>query len=59
MGAKLSVKSNPHDFGSYLEVICRYDLLHPDASDYAMRCESELPEHWDSEALAKLGIIRS
>jgi hypothetical protein len=53
-GARLSVKSNPHDFGTYLSVICYYDDQIPAAADYAFRCESESPEHWDTQARQEL-----
>jgi hypothetical protein len=46
-GAHLSIKSNPHDFGSYLSVICQYDDQLPTSVEYAFRCESESPETWD------------
>ncbi len=53
-GASLSVKSNPHDFGSYLSVVCYY---HPEVeatADYAFHCERESPKTWDAEALTEL-----
>ena len=45
-GARLAIKSNPHDFGSYLEVVCYYDTDDADAEEYAFKCESDAPEHW-------------
>lgn len=53
-GAHLSVRSNPHDFGSYLSVTCSYDESHPASVDYAFRCESEGPEQWDEQARQEL-----
>src|SRR5580698_8473696 len=53
-GAHLSVKSNPHDFGSYLSVICSYDDRFPASVEYAFHCESESPEHWDDQARQQL-----
>ena len=53
-GAHLSVKSNPHDFGTYLSVICSYDPLIPSSMDYAFRCQGEAPEEWDEEARQEL-----
>jgi hypothetical protein len=53
-GAQLSIKRNPHDFGSYLSVICSYDDQYPSSADYAFRCESELPEQWDEQARQEL-----
>ena len=46
-GASLQVKSNPHDFGTYLSVICYYDDNDDEATQYAFRCESEGPARWD------------
>jgi hypothetical protein len=45
-GASLVVKSNPHDFGSYLEVAVRYDEDVPGALDYALKVEAEAPANW-------------
>lgn len=53
-GARLSVRSFPHDFGSYLEVICSYD---ESAADYAFRCESDAPSEWDDTAREQLHAI--
>ncbi len=49
-GAHLAVKSNPHDFGTYLSVVCYFDRENAAAADYAYRCESEGPEEWDTIA---------
>ncbi|MBA3753783.1 MAG: hypothetical protein H0X01_06550 [Nitrospira sp.] len=49
-GARLSIKSHPHDFGSYLTVICFFDPDNPVAADYAFRCESKGPQEWDEQA---------
>jgi hypothetical protein len=53
-GARLYVKSNPHDFGSYLEVECYFDDDNQASMDYAFRCEGEMPEWWDQAALDEL-----
>jgi hypothetical protein len=50
-GARLIVKSNPHDFGDYLSVACQFDPANEATVVYAYRCEREGPEEWD--ALAK------
>jgi hypothetical protein len=52
--ASLSIKSFPHDFGSYLEVICNYDDESETESEYNLKCIDETPSHWDNEALAEL-----
>lgn len=57
-GARLIIKSNPHDFGSYHEVVCCYESERNEEGDwdktpsfeYALRCESECPEYWDRVA---------
>jgi hypothetical protein len=49
-GARLSIKSKPHDFGTYLSVVCYYDSDSEAAVDYAFRCEGEGPGEWDEEA---------
>ena len=46
VGAKLKVTSNPHDFGMYYEVVCRFDENIEEARDYAYKCESEAPDNW-------------
>ena len=46
-GARLAVKSFPHDFGDYLEVVCYFDETLPKSVEYAYRCEANLPANWD------------
>ena len=46
-GAALFVKSNPHDFGTYYEVNCKYKIGNQEAEDYAFKCEGDLPETWE------------
>lgn len=46
VGARVSIKSFPHDFGSYLEVIVYYDENVSAAVDYAFRVEAECPGTW-------------
>ena len=46
-GARLSVKSNQHDFGTYFDVVCYYDPANREAIDYAFLCESDSPSTWD------------
>ena len=57
LGAQLSVRSNPHDFGTYYSVVCYFDEEHPESIDYAYRCEgSESPREWDELARAELQL---
>jgi hypothetical protein len=53
-GARLAVRSNPHDFGSYLSVVCYFDESQPASVDYAYRCESDGPQAWDDQARVEL-----
>jgi hypothetical protein len=48
-GAYLKVKSNPHDFGSYLSVVVVFDDDDEEARHYAFRCESEAPRTWQDD----------
>src|SRR5581483_6335620 len=47
-GVRLSIKSHPHDFGTYLTVVCYFDSNDKTGSHYAARCESG-PDEWDEE----------
>lgn len=47
-GAKLDVKGFNHDFGTYYEVVVRYDHRVKEAVDYAFRCDLEAPSRWTS-----------
>jgi hypothetical protein len=53
-GARLSIKSNPHDFGTYWSVVCYFDAGNQAAADYAYRCEGESPQQWDEAARREL-----
>ena len=46
-GARLKLKSCPHDFGTYLDVECEFDDGDEEARTYAYLCESEGPRTWD------------
>jgi hypothetical protein len=54
--ARLSVKSHPHDFGTYLTVVCHYDDEDPISSAYAVRCDDEMPSEWDEQARQELSL---
>ena len=45
-GAYLTITSNPHDFGTYLEVAVRYDEHDREAVDYALMLEGHAPGTW-------------
>ena len=46
-GARLRVKANPHDFGTYYEVVCDFDTELLESQDYAFKCDSNGPSTWD------------
>lgn len=46
-GAELKIKSFPHDFGAYCEVVCYYNDNNAEAINYAFRCEEEAPTRWE------------
>jgi len=48
-GAALKIKSFPHDFGSYLEVVCYYDTNNEEAINYAFKVEGEGPMRWEGD----------
>lgn len=54
-GAHLAIKSNPHDFGSYLDVVCYYDDQDEEATRYALKCEAEAPMTWGDKVLRNRG----
>lgn len=55
LGARLVVRSNPHDFGTYYEVACKYDDQNELAAEYAFACENgEGIATWDREAKEEL-----
>lgn len=60
-GANLAIKSNPHDFGTYLSVVCYFDDASEEATKYAFKLESETPAEWDerSKKYLKWGVIRA
>lgn len=53
-GARLSIKTHPHDFGSYTDVVCYYDTDIEASVEYAFKCESDGPSDWDDQALIEL-----
>ena len=49
-GARLAVKSNPHDFGTYYSVVCHFEDNDEEARRYAYLCESDAPSTWQDDA---------
>lgn len=52
-GASLGIKSFPHDFGTYMEVVCYFDTDNKESLDYACKCEGDGPMTW-----AEVGMKR-
>jgi hypothetical protein len=48
-GAELAIKSFPHDFGTYYEVVVWFERDHAAAVAYAERCEDGAPTTWDGD----------
>ena len=49
-GAELAIKSFPHDFGTYYEVVIWFERDAAEAIAYAVRCEDEALTTWNAEA---------
>ena len=58
LGARLCIKSCPHDFGEYLEIRCVFNDEVDDAVHYAYCIDDAFPAEWDAEAKAELAAYR-
>ena len=54
-GAYLTIKTFPHDFGSYREVCVAFDDNDQEATHYAFKLEGETPARWDEDAKKEVG----
>jgi hypothetical protein len=52
-GAQLRIKSFPHDFGTYHEVVCYFDTELPESENYAFLCEGDSPATWSEVGMKK------
>src|SRR5690349_4846840 len=52
--ARLAVRTNQHDFGTYLSVVCWFDHGNQATVDFAFKCERQGPQLWDEEAQREL-----
>ena len=53
--AKLRIKSNPHDFGDYLEVVCEVSCVSDErAISYAYACEGDAWTEWTPQRKERL-----
>lgn len=55
-GVRLGIKSFPHDFGNYYEVVAYYVEDNEEATDFAWSMQDNLPEKWDDIARKELGL---
>lgn len=46
-GARFGIKSFPHDFGSYHEVVVVFEIENEKAKEYAYNVEANLPARWE------------
>ena len=53
-GTYFTVKSFPHDFGTYREVVLFYDDDNDESVEFAFDVESNSPSNWDDEAKKEL-----
>lgn len=50
-GARLTVKSQAHDFGAYYEVAVVFDGNNREAADYAAKCDEHAPTTWEQAGM--------
>jgi hypothetical protein len=55
-GTGIRVSSNPHDFGTYLDLQIVYDDDSEESCEWTFRVEADLPGKWDKEAKAQLEL---
>lgn len=53
-GCRLIIKGFEHEFGTYYEVIAKFEEDNEEAVDYALKCESSGPEKWNEKARREL-----
>lgn len=56
-GCKFWIKANPHEFGTYYEVVIQFDERSEEAIDFALNVEGNLPYRWDKEAIEELNAV--
>lgn len=50
VGSKMSLRRNPHDYGSYITVVYFFDDDNEEHWKYMHRLEEEGPQHWEQAA---------
>lgn len=53
-GALLTIKTCPHDLGTYFELVCVFEDDNEAGQNYAILCESNAPSKWDKAAESEL-----
>ena len=56
-GVSFGIKSFPHDFGTYHEVVVKYNEDNEEAINFAFDVENNTPEYWDATAKEELNKI--
>lgn len=57
--AKIGVRSNPHDFGTYYECVAYYDDEDEHQLDQALAVEGDSPMSWDDGAKQELKALNA
>lgn len=57
-GTDFRLESFPHDFGTYHEVVVRFDPSLKTAVEFAYHVERNLPREWDEQARTELANTR-
>jgi hypothetical protein len=51
-GARLTIKGQPHDFGTYFECAVIFDGDNHAAAEYAIKCENQAPTRWEDAGMS-------
>lgn len=50
-GARLVIRSQPHEFGAYLECCVVFDGDNQAAAEYAAKCDEHAPTTWEAAGM--------
>lgn len=53
---RFAIKSFPHDFGSYREVVVYYKFGDEESTIFAFKVDGDVPARWDADAMIELGL---
>jgi hypothetical protein len=59
VNAYFSIKSCPHDFGTYYECIIKYDETDEKSSEFALFVEGNLPRTWKDQTIRTFAYVPS